>query len=137
MTEVKQYQGSCLCGEIRYVINGEIGHPIIKCHCQRCRKANGTAFATNAPVKVTDFLFTQGEQYLEKYQSSPTTQRCFCRRCGSPIISIKADNPEFYRFRIGTLDTALDQVPSQHIFVAHKAEWECIADDLPQYAERP
>ncbi|MCV9897564.1 UNVERIFIED_CONTAM: GFA family protein, partial [Cronobacter sakazakii] len=48
------YQGSCLCQGIRYEIKGDIGD-IIQCHCQRCRKSNGTAFATNAPINSADF----------------------------------------------------------------------------------
>ena len=43
MSEESIYFGSCLCGEIRYEIHGEIGE-IIQCHCQRCRKANGNNF---------------------------------------------------------------------------------------------
>lgn len=58
------YQGSCLCQGIRYEIKGDIGD-IIQCHCQRCRKSNGTAFATNAPVKSTDFKITQGEDLVK------------------------------------------------------------------------
>ena len=60
------YQGSCLCQGIRYEIKGDIGD-IIQCHCQRCRKANGTAFATNAPVKSTDFKITQGTLWDGSY----------------------------------------------------------------------
>ena len=48
------YAGSCLCGAIRYEVRGEIGD-VVQCHCQRCRKANGTAFATNAPIKSQTF----------------------------------------------------------------------------------
>ena len=58
------YQGSCLCQGIRYEIKGGIGD-IIQCHCQRCRKANGTAFATNAPVNSADFKITQGEDLVK------------------------------------------------------------------------
>lgn len=130
------YTGSCLCGGIRYEIHGEIG-PILLCHCQRCRKANGSAYASNAPVKVSDFRITQGEQLLKKYRSTETTTRCFCSECAAPIISIKTDTPDLYRLRIGTLDTALQQKPTQHIFVGSKAEWETIGDDLPQYDTRP
>ena len=136
MSAIKKYTGSCLCGGIRYEINGEIG-PIIQCHCQRCRKANGTAYASNAPINVRDFKITQGEQLLKQYPSTPTTIRCFCSECASPIISIKADTPETYRLRIGTLDSPLEHGPTQHIYGASKAEWETITDDLPQYAERP
>ncbi|MCL6241258.1 GFA family protein [Acinetobacter amyesii] len=132
----EQYTGSCLCGAVCYEINGPIGE-IMQCHCSRCRKANGTAYATNAPIAKADFKIVSGEQVLKKFQSSPTTQRCFCSECGSPIISIKAETPDYYRLRIGTLDTPLTQKPTCHIFVASKAEWDSIHDDLPQYAERP
>ncbi len=136
MTAQQKYLGSCLCGGIRYEIHGEIGD-IIQCHCQRCRKSNGTAFATNAPVKIADFHFVSGEHLLKKFQSTPTTQRCFCSQCGSLILSIKQDTPEHYRLRIGTLDTVIPNRPSMHIFVADKAEWDQICDDVPQYPQRP
>ena len=135
MSKQNLYSGSCLCGGLRYEIHGEIGD-IVQCHCQKCRKANGTAFASNAPIRKADFKIVQGEHLLKKFQSSATTQRCFCADCGSPIISIKAETPDLYRLRIGTLDTPLQQKPTQHIFAASKAEWDSICDGLPQYDER-
>ena len=136
MSEAKRYTGSCLCGGICYEIHGEIGE-IIQCHCQRCRKANGTAFATNAPIQKADFKIVQGEHLLKKYKSTATTDRCFCAECASPIISIKAETPDTYRLRIGTLDTPLKQKPTMHIYAASRAEWDTISDDLPQFDERP
>lgn len=110
---------------------------MLYCHCKRCRKATGTAFATNASVKKTDFHFLSGEDQLKKYQSSATTERCFCAVCGSPIIATKAEAPDIYRLRIGSLDTAISQSAIQHVFVADKAEWDHITDDLAQYAQFP
>lgn len=136
MSEQNLYSGSCLCGGLRYEIQGEIGD-IVQCHCRKCRKANGTAFATNAPIKKADFKIVQGEHLLKKFQSSATTQRCFCADCGSPIISIKTETPDLYRLRIGTLDTPLQQKPTQHIFAASKAEWDTICDGLVQHDGRP
>ncbi|ENX44508.1 MULTISPECIES: GFA family protein [unclassified Acinetobacter] len=129
------YRGSCLCDGIHYEIDGEIGE-IIQCHCQRCRKANGTAYATNAPISNTAFKIVKGEELVKKFAASGV-YRWFCGECGSPLISSRDAQPELYRLRIGTLDTPLQQKPSMHIFAASKAEWDCIADDLPQYAERP
>ena len=63
MSEERIYTGSCLCGGICYEINGEIGE-VIQCHCKRCRKANGTAFATNAPIQKADFKIVQGKHLL-------------------------------------------------------------------------
>ncbi|ERS02211.1 aldehyde-activating protein [Acinetobacter sp. COS3] len=129
------FQGSCLCGGIHYEIHGEIGD-VIQCHCQRCRKANGTAFATNAPISSAAFKITQGENLVKKFAASGV-YRWFCGECGSPLISSRDAQPELYRLRIGTLDTPLQQKPQMHIFVGSKAEWDCIADDLPQFEERP
>ena len=47
-------RGSCLCGGIVYEIDALLG-PGIYCHCSQCRKASGTAFATNASVPTTAF----------------------------------------------------------------------------------
>ena len=102
MSDLQQYVGSCLCGAVTYQIDGPIGD-IIQCHCQKCRKANGTAYATNAPIAKADFKLTSGQDVVKKYASSAGTERCFCGNCGSPLVSIKADTPEFYRLRIGTL----------------------------------
>ncbi|WP_290537184.1 hypothetical protein [Alcanivorax sp.] len=40
------YTGSCLCGGVTFEIAGELA-PIQVCHCQQCRKAQGTALVTN------------------------------------------------------------------------------------------
>jgi hypothetical protein len=63
--------------------------------------------------------------------------RVFCGRCGSPLFSKRDAMPELLRLRLGTLDTPVTAKPTAHIFVAEKAEWYDICDDLPQYAERP
>jgi hypothetical protein len=60
----------------------------------------------------------------------------FCAHCGSPIISRRDSFPDVVRLRLGTLDTPVT-APSAHIFVASKAAWWEIRDQLPQHPERP
>ncbi|MCY1428104.1 Glutathione-dependent formaldehyde-activating enzyme [compost metagenome] len=129
-------KGSCLCNSVQYEIHGELG-PIVMCHCSRCRKANGSAFATNAPVNAADFHLIHGQNALAEYQSSPGVFRVFCGKCGSPLYSRRPAMPELLRLRIGTLDTPIEGRPTAHIFVGSKAEWCEILDELPQYPERP
>jgi hypothetical protein len=126
-------EGSCLCGAIAYRIDGELG-PIVCCHCSMCRKAQGSAFATNAPVPAAAFRVTRGEEALRAYRSSPDKTRSFCSICGSPIFS-RRDGSPLVRVRLGTLDSPIAARPAAHIFVASKAGWWEIADDLPQYSE--
>ena len=129
-------KGSCLCNAVQYEIRGELG-PIVMCHCSRCRKANGSAFASNAPVNTTDFHLLHGKDNIAEYESSPGVFRAFCHQCGSPLYSRRPAMPEVLRLRIGTLDTPIEDKPTAHIFVASKAEWDEIHDDLPQHPERP
>ena len=75
--------GSCLCGSVRYEVDGELG-PSVHCHCGQCRKASGASFATNASVAADDFRFVDGESLVGRFESSPGQFRCFCTRCGSP-----------------------------------------------------
>jgi hypothetical protein len=128
-------RGSCLCGAIRFEITGALG-PIVMCHCGQCRKAQGGAFAVNAVVPVEDFTIVAGRDKLAAYESSPGKLRHFCRDCGSPIISTRTSAPGVVRVRIGTIDSLIDAGPRAHIFVASKAAWDAISDDLPQYAGR-
>lgn len=129
---LKPYQGSCLCGKVRFEITGDINH-IVYCHCSRCRKAQGSAFATNGNVNTCDFHFLSGEEFLTGYQSSPGQTKYFCKHCGSPIMSKTESTPEQTRIRLGTLDTDITERPSAHIFATSKANWEEICGDLPQY----
>lgn len=130
------HRGSCLCQSVIYEIDGDIGQSIM-CHCQNCRKANGSAFAVNASIKSADFRLLKGAESVKEYSSSAGVYRVFCGTCGAPIYSKRDYDPEHYRLRVGTLDTPLPLAPNMHIFAGSKAEWDQITDGLAQYAERP
>lgn len=126
------YKGSCLCGKIRFEITSEIQN-VICCHCSQCRKAQGSAFATNGNVAVEGFKLVSGENELTGYDSSPGQTKYFCKICGSPIISKNESNPNKVRVRLGVIESDITERPSAHIFVKSKANWEDIEGDLPQY----
>ena len=129
-------KGSCLCNSIQYEIHGELG-PTMMCHCSKCRKANGSAYAVNAAVKTDEFHFVKGKELVSEFESSPGVFRTFCKQCGSPLYSRRPSQPELLRLRIGTLDTPVEVKPIAHIFVGSKASWDEIHGDIPQYEERP
>ena len=126
------YTGACLCGGIRYEIRGEISK-IVCCHCSECRKAQGSAFATNGVVAATEFKLVAGENLLARYEPSPGYAKFFCSHCGSPIISKNEQRPGQVRVRIGTIESEIVERPMAHIFVGSKANWEEINDALPQF----
>src|SRR5215467_14389674 len=74
-------RGSCLCGEVRFEIDG----PLMRsshCHCRQCQKAHGAPFRTRARVAAADFRFLVGEELDSFYESTPGAHRGFCKVCG-------------------------------------------------------
>lgn len=129
--ETEVLRGSCLCGAIRYEIRG-VPLMMYYCHCSTCRKATGSAFATNMLVQSADFVVVAGRELLSAYESSPNKHRHFCSACGSPIYSQAEATKQMVSVRCGTLDTELTMRPSVHTYAAEKAEWYEISDELPQ-----
>lgn len=130
------HAGSCLCGKVRYEVRGNFGQGFY-CHCSRCRKASGSAFAANVLAAAADFVVVSGKESLKDFGTAEGVHRFFCGNCGSPIISRRDSLPDVVRVRMGTLDTPLAQGPGSHIFVGSKAAWHEIHDGLPQHADRP
>jgi len=126
-------RGSCLCGSVRYEIQGSLGR-MSHCHCSKCRKAHGAAFGTYARVQRSDFTLLSGKDHIVSYRSSPGVLRTFCRSCGSTLQFITETRPESFALAVGTLDDDPSIRPSYHIFVASKAPWFEITDGLPQRA---
>lgn len=133
---INMYKGGCLCGGIRYEITNEITN-IVCCHCSECRKAQGSAFATNGVVDEKSFHIVSGQSLLTKYEPSSGYTKLFCSMCGSPIISTSTKKPGVVRVRIGTIDTDIKEKPITHIFVGSKANWEEICGTKPQFEGFP
>jgi hypothetical protein len=129
-------EGGCLCGGVRFRVTGKLG-PAGFCHCQQCRRASGSAFAANAPVRTRYFALTAGADLVSEYESSPGKFRAFCRRCGSPLYSRRDSEPEIRRLRLGSFDGDPGRRPLAHVWVVSKAPWYSIEDSLPRYPEAP
>jgi len=123
-----------MCGKVRYELRGS-PKVVYYCHCGKCRKQSGSAFATNVVVATEDLVFTAGKDAIASWVSSPGKQRYFCSGCGSPLYSHGERTKHIVSVRCGTLDSELPISPSVHAFVAHKAAWDEIRDDLPQHPE--
>ena len=85
--------GSCLCGGVTFEV-GEIVGPFELCHCNRCRKASGSAYAALVEVKTDGYRILQGRELIRSYRAPiiekpPQYQVWFCSNCGSPL-----PNPE-------------------------------------------
>lgn len=129
--------GSCLCGKVTYEITGSLG--IFQyCHCSRCRKFTGSAFASNLFVAPADFRWLSGEEWVGRYEVEDAKHfaTCFCKRCGSSLPWL-AQTGKAVIVPAGTLDSDPGLRPFQNIFCASRAPWYEPPSTLPEYDEMP
>jgi hypothetical protein len=79
-------RGGCLCGLIEF----EVDLPFVKfvkCHCSRCRRAIGSAFAANAYVLPQAFRWLSGQDHVERFDFplARSFSTSFCPARGSPL----------------------------------------------------
>ena len=124
----KRLKGSCLCGKVRYTVADEFQYALI-CHCSQCRRATGSAFKPFGGIAREKLKVTRGNV---KRFGSALTHNAHCRSCGSLLYSI-VQRGKMAHVTYGTLADAPSLKPTAHIFVASKAPWYEILDDLPRH----
>src|SRR5688572_10937375 len=128
-------RGGCLCGSVRFEIKRAVG-PFELCHCSRCRKTTGSAFAAGLGVEVADFRLLSGAELVRTCEAPvrehpPAYRVAFCSRCGSPVPDPRPGT-SWFEIPAGLLDDAPELKPDKHIFVDCKSPWFDITDQLPQ-----
>ncbi len=128
MTDNVLQSGSCLCGNVRFTVAGDLPSPNA-CHCIACRKITGH-YLVSADV-LGAALTIDGEDAIVWYQSSDKVRRGFCGTCGSTLFF----DPLFHDWTaiaMGAFDGATQTKMSMHIFVSEKGDYYDLKDGLPQ-----
>ena len=113
-----QFTGGCLCGTIRYEVNEE-PQRIANCHCDDCRKATGSSFATHIFVAEDDVVITQGEpkSFSHTADSGNTMTKEFCANCGSQLFGQTTGRPGIKSIKVGSIDDASFVQPIVNVYV--------------------
>lgn len=125
-------KGSCLCQKVKYEYTAQIDEVVI-CHCNQCKRAQGTPFVTNAPIKADQFRFTEGDTFVKEFFSSPNKRRVFCSNCGSPFYSQRTDMSEVIRLRLGTVTEGEIPEPGYEIYCESKSTWYQENESRPKF----
>ncbi len=130
------FDGGCLCGACRYAIERKYLNAM-HCYCEMCRKAHGTAYSTHVVVKPGQLRWTEGEERLVAYESSPGAFREFCGRCGTHLRVHGQTGDDTLAVPVGTVDGDPPVTILGHMYTEARVSWFEIHDDLPQYDRWP
>jgi hypothetical protein len=126
----KSHSGSCLCGDIRFEIEGEFEHFYL-CHCEHCRKDTGSAHAANLFSSTAALKWLSGESKVVQFNLPATRHsKGFCGTCGSalPILQM---NGALLVVPAGSLDSEVLIRPNAHIFASSRASWDDALEKIP------
>ena len=124
-------QGGCLCGAVRFKINGKL-RPIINCHCGQCLHTHGH-YAAYSAVEKNNIQFVS-DSGLKWFRSSNEARRGFCQECGASLFWERLGENKL-SVAAGMLDSVQGIKTIGHIFIADKADYYEIDDDLPKYTQ--
>jgi len=129
MSTSDRLSGGCLCGAVRYEA---LGDPLdtCHCHCERCRRSSGSAFATAVGFPVGAVIWLK--ERPTSYRSSESASRLFCPHCGSSVAHHWVDISTMWPF-IGTLDDPESVTPEFHLYTKEQLSWIKLDDDLPRH----
>jgi hypothetical protein len=123
-------EGGCICGRVRYRIDGEpLGSAI--CHCVSCRRASGAQSVAWLTFPLEGFSFVSGDP--REYRSSPGVSRTFCDNCGTSLTYGQDEEPDSIDVTTASLDLPGEFPPARHIWLEDKVAWESVNDGLPRF----
>ncbi len=125
-------EGGCLCGTLRYRIEGPVAW-VAHCHCANCRRANGAVAVTWATVRREDFKLVRGA--FSTYRSSSFAERSFCPRCGSQITFGSDREPGHIDVALGSLDHPEAHPADRHTWAPSRLSWLRLDEHLPSHRE--
>ena len=123
-----QHAGSCLCGAIRFDIEGDFERFYL-CHCAYCRKDTGSAHAANLFSSSAGITWISCAEKIARFNLGNTRHsKWFCSICGS---ALPHQNGDLLAVPAGCLDTEVSITPNAHIFGASRAGWDHALDKIP------
>ena len=131
MAPTTKRTGGCLCGAVRYVVDGSM-RQVIYCHCEQCRKTSGHFVAASACAK-SDLTLTESRG-LTWYKSSSYAERGFCNLCGGNLFWQPVDDARVY-VMAGTIDNPTGLQAIAHIYTDSASDYHELKDGLLQYAD--
>lgn len=116
-------EGGCLCGRVRFRVRGPF-QMFHLCHCSQCRKATGSAHASNIFTAPGNIDWLSGKELIRHFQlrGEQSFTKCFCGNCGSALPYLNRSG-KYLVIPAGTLDDDPGIRPQDNIFWRDRAAW--------------
>ena len=129
----KTYAGGCLCGDIRYELDGPSLFEM-QCCCVDCQKATGTGHTTIIGVHKSQLHVTGAvTTYTNEGDSGGFVTRHFCGRCGGRLYTSGTGPGEMIMIQAGSLDDPNVVEPQRVIYLKQAVKWDHFDPAIPHH----
>jgi hypothetical protein len=130
MTTPERRAGACLCGAVRFEVDGAAA-ALYFCYCTRCRRATGSAHASNLFVPGGTLRWLAGDDLVRTFVLPETRHtKAFCSSCGGALPYVR---PEAIVVPAGSLETPTEAATRARLFVGARPAWAEALDELPAF----
>ena len=134
MTQI--HEGGCLCGGVRYVVNGDPARVTV-CHCTWCQRRTGTAFAVESLFNIAQVEISGQTNRFRSVsdESGRWLDLEFCPKCGTSIGFTFERLPDHRMIDCGTFDdpgwVSPERFEFRYVFLRSAQCWS----DVPEGAQ--
>lgn len=134
---IGKLSGGCLCGSVRYSVEGDIVARR-QCWCRVCQylacgNASINLIVTTSAVSATGNVAS----HRGIADSGSHIIRQFCPTCGTHLFASDVENPDYMVIRVGTLDHPKIGAPDATIWTASAPEWAVIDERSTTFERQP
>ncbi len=119
----KRVSGSCLCGKVKSTVTGPF-EKFYQCHCERCQKKTGSAFAALIMTSQDNIDWHSGKDLVKRFDlpEAALFSSCFCSECGSQVPYVSRGGNVLI-IPAGYLSDDPEVRPTANIFWEERACW--------------
>ena len=119
------YEGGCLCGDIRFLVSGEPDRVAV-CHCRYCQLRTGAPFGSLAYFVTSEIKLLKGHltdfSFTSESGSGWTTK--FCSKCATTLFVELEKRPGLTGVSYATFDPPTFHFPiTREVFTRSKAHF--------------
>ena len=129
-TPLAPSEGGCLCGKIRYRVEGPVEESAY-CHCRTCQQQSGAPVVAWFAVPSAALHYAKGKP--KQFRASPLAVREFCGDCGTYLLFREDDATASLGVNTATLDEPQRVPPAFHIWHRSHISWFGTDDDFPRF----
>jgi hypothetical protein len=129
--------GGCLCGQVRYAIDGE---PVLayNCHCRDCQRISGAGCLPLLALPAAALRCSGEVHWFERRAASGRSAReAFCPRCGSRLFGDGEGVPGLVLVTAGTLDDPTLFDPTDDIHTRLAPYWDTMDPTIGKWPDAP